>query len=260
MLNEMENDISLFQNQRVMKCFGRFVAKGEVFEGYFEIKNRKILFDCYEFDVDAVRFLPPVKPTKVVCVGLNYKDHAEEFGLQIPDEPILFMKPSTAVIGHEDIIELPSISKRVDYEGELAVVISKDCKNVSYDEAKDYILGYTCFNDITARDLQEKDGQWTRSKSFDTFAPLGPYVALNVNPSNLKIETRLNGKVVQKSNTKNLIFDVFKLIEFISSIMTLRSGDVIATGTPSGVGMLKDNDIVEVEIENIGTLKNKAVR
>ena len=257
----MEKNIFSFKSLKAMRCFGRFVAKGEVFEGYFEIKNNKILFDCYQFDIDAVKFLPPVKPTKIICVGLNYKDHAEEFGLPIPDEPILFMKPSTAVIGHEDVIELPSISKRIDYEGELAVVISKDCKNVSYEEAKDYILGYTCFNDVTARDLQQKDGQWTRSKSFDTFAPIGPYIALNssINPSNLKIETRLNGEVVQKSNTKNLIFDAFRLVEFVSSIMTLKKGDVIATGTPSGVGMLKDGDVVEIEIENIGLLRNKAV-
>ncbi|RLI76555.1 2-hydroxyhepta-2,4-diene-1,7-dioate isomerase [Archaeoglobales archaeon] len=242
-----------------MKCFGRFVAKGEVFEGYFEIKNNKISFDSYQFNINTVKFLPPVSPTKVICVGLNYKDHAEEFGLPIPDEPILFMKPSTAVIGHKDIIELPSVSKRIDYEGELAVVIAKDCKNVLYEEAENYVLGYTCFNDVTARDLQQKDGQWTRAKSFDTFASLGPYIALDPNPSNLKIETRLNGEVVQKSNTKNLIFDVFRLVEFVSNIMTLKSGDVIATGTPSGVGMLKDGDIVEVEIENIGTLKNKAM-
>lgn len=210
--------------------------------------------------VSAVKFLPPVIPSKIVAVGLNYIDHAEELNMPVPEEPVLFMKPSTAVIGHEDCIILPPISQRVDYEGELAVVIAEDCKNVSEERARDYILGCTCFNDVTARDLQSKDGQWTRAKSFDTFAPIGPYIAEIDDPAKLSIQTRVNGKVVQKSNTSNLIFDAFQLVSFISSVMTLKAGDVIATGTPAGVGMLRNGDVVEVEIEKIGVLRNHAVK
>ncbi len=237
-----------------MLAYGRFVAHGEIFEGYFEIENGIIDFEGLRFE--NVRFLPPVKPEKIICIGLNYMDHAKELNMELPEEPIIFLKPPSAVIGHEDFIELPKQSKRVDYEGELAVIIAKRCKNVSREDALEYVLGYTCFNDVTARDLQRKDGQWTRAKSFDTFAPIGPYVACFKDASNLRIQTRVNGKVVQSSTTSNLIFDVPTLIEFVSSIMTLRRGDVIATGTPAGVGELKHGDIVEVEIENIGTLRN----
>ena len=239
---------------------GRFVANGRIYEGSFEIDGDLIIFDGYEVPLSAVKFLPPVIPSKIIAVGLNYIDHAEELNMPVPEEPILFMKPSTAVIGHEDCIILPHISQRVDYEGELAVVIAEDCKNVPEMQAGDYILGYTCFNDATARDLQAKDGQWTRAKSFDTFAPIGPYIAEIDDPSKLGIQTRVNGKVVQKSNTSNLIFDVFQLVSFVSSVMTLKAGDVIATGTPAGVGMLKDGDVVEVEIEKIGVLRNRAVK
>jgi 2-keto-4-pentenoate hydratase/2-oxohepta-3-ene-1,7-dioic acid hydratase in catechol pathway len=240
-----------------MKAYGRFYANGEVFEGFFEV-GIGINFEGLEFPFETVRFLPPVRPTKIVCVGVNYRDHAEELGKELPDEPIIFLKPESAVIGDSDPILLPKQSKRVDYEGELAAVVSKKCKNVGYEEAKDFILGYTCFNDVTARDLQFKDVQWTRGKSFDTFAPLGPYVVLKdqVDPRNLKIETLLNGKIVQSSHTLNMSFDPFKLLEFISSIMTLKKGDVIATGTPSGVGVLREGDLVEVRIEGIGILRN----
>ncbi len=237
-----------------MLAYGRFIAHGEIFEGYFEIENGIIDFEGLRFE--NVRFLPPVKPEKIICIGLNYIDHAKELNMELPEEPIIFLKPPSAVIGHEDFIELPRQSKRVDYEGELAVVMAKRCKNVSREDALEYILGYTCFNDVTARDLQRKDGQWTRAKSFDTFAPVGPYVACFKDASNLRIQTVVNGKVVQSSTTSNLIFDVPTLIEFVASIMTLKRGDVIATGTPAGVGELKHGDIVEVEIENIGTLRN----
>jgi 2-keto-4-pentenoate hydratase/2-oxohepta-3-ene-1,7-dioic acid hydratase (catechol pathway) len=181
--------------------------------------------------------------------------------MELPDEPIIFLKPPSAVVGHDDEIILPEMSRRVDYEGELAVVISKRCRGISADDADDYILGYTCFNDVTARDLQQKDGQWTRSKSFDTFAPVGPWVAqMSVEDAeDLSISTRVNGETRQRSNTSDLIFGVAELIEFVSSIMTLEPGDVIATGTPPGVGMLKSGDIVEVEIEGIGVLRNRAV-
>jgi len=237
-----------------MLAYGRFIAHGEIFEGYFNIENGVIDFEGLKFEY--VKFLPPVKPSKIVCIGLNYIDHAKELNMPLPEEPIIFLKPPSAIIGHEDFIELPKQSKRVDYEGELAVIIGKKCKNVSREEALEYVLGYTCFNDVTARDLQRKDGQWTRAKSFDTFAPIGPYVACFKDASNLKIETILNGTVVQSSSTSNLIFDIPTLIEFISSIMTLNRGDVIATGTPAGVGELKSGDVVEVRIENIGVLRN----
>ncbi|WP_457549885.1 fumarylacetoacetate hydrolase family protein [Archaeoglobus sp.] len=235
-----------------MLALGRILHKGEIYEGYFEVDGGKVVIDGYE--IEDYRFLPPVKPTKIVCVGLNYIDHAEELNMEIPEEPIIFLKPPSAVIGHEDLIVLPKISKRVDYEGEIAVVIGRRCKNVKKDDALDYVLGYTCFNDVTARDLQSKDGQWTRAKSFDTFAPIGPYIVTKM-LEKLKIETRLNGRVVQKSDTSNLIFDIPTLIELVSNVMTLEKGDVIATGTPAGVGMLKSGDVVEVEVNGI-TLRN----
>ncbi|MCS7144440.1 MAG: fumarylacetoacetate hydrolase family protein [Archaeoglobaceae archaeon] len=238
---------------------GRFLANGKLYEGKFELNRDILVFGSLEFPVACIKFLPPVIPSKIVAVGLNYLDHAEELGMPTPEEPIIFMKPPSAVIGDGDSIIIPGASKRVDYEGELAVVIGKRCRNVSKEKAKDFILGYTCFNDVTARDLQAKDGQWTRAKSFDTFAPLGPYVVEIDDPRNLKIETRVNGEIKQRSNTSNMIFDVYSLIEFISSIMTLEAGDVIATGTPAGIGMLKSKDFVEVEIEKIGVLRNSVI-
>ncbi len=227
--------------------YGRILHRGEVYEGFFEVEGGKVIVDGYE--IEDYRFLPPVKPTKIVCIGLNYIDHAEELRMDIPEEPIIFLKPPSAVIGHEDHIILPDVG-RVDYEGEIAVVIGRRCKNVRKEDAMDYVLGYTCFNDVTARDLQRKDGQWTRSKSFDTFAPLGPYIVTEI-PEVLFIETRLNGKVVQKSDTSNLIFDIPTLIEFVSSIMTLERGDVIATGTPKGVGSLRSGDVIEVDVNGL---------
>ncbi|MDI3311879.1 MAG: fumarylacetoacetate hydrolase family protein, partial [Thermoanaerobacterium sp.] len=174
-----------------------------------------------------------------------------------PDEPTLFIKPATAAIGHDDYIVIPKMSERVDYEGELAVVIKKTAKDVSEDEALDYVLGYTIANDVTARDLQSKDGQWTRAKSFDTFLPIGPWIETDLDPSNLEIKTYVNGVLKQHSNTKHLIFSVPKLVSFISHVMTLNPGDVILTGTPSGVGPIKSGDIVTIEIEGIGKLINK---
>ena len=186
------------------------------------------------------------KPTKIIAVGLNYIDHAKELKMPIPDEPIIFLKPPTAVISHKDKIIYPKVVKQLDYEAELAVVM-KD---------KKHILGYTCANDVTARDLQRKDVQWTRSKSFDTFCPLGPRVVKNVDPNNLEIKLYLNGKLKQSSHTSNMIFRVEELVSFISKIMTLCPGDVILTGTPPGVGPMKIGDVVEVEIEGIGKLTN----
>ena len=207
-----------------------------------------------------VKFLSPTRPSKIVAVGLNYKAHAEEMGKPLPEEPLLFMKPSTAVIANKMRIFLPEMSERVDYEGELAVVIGRKCRKVTPEEAPDYILGYSCFNDVTARDLQQKDGQYTRAKSFDTFAPYGPWISTSVDPLDLRITTRVNGEVRQEGKTSDMIFSPFELVSFISQIMTLLPGDVIVTGTPPGVGPLNDGDRVEIEIEGIGTLINYAVR
>jgi 2-keto-4-pentenoate hydratase/2-oxohepta-3-ene-1,7-dioic acid hydratase in catechol pathway len=204
-----------------------------------------------------VRLGPPCQPTKVVALGLNYADHAAEAGLSLPDEPVIFLKPPTAVIGHQEQIIYPPMSQRVDYEAELAVVIGKRAKNVLSHEARHYILGYTCGNDVTARDLQQKDGQWTRSKSFDTFCPLGPWIVTNLNPSRLAITCRVNDQVRQSGDTADMVFKVWDLVSFISRVMTLEPGDVIMTGTPAGVGPLLPGDVVEVEIKGIGTLENK---
>ena len=206
--------------------------------------------------VEEVKLLAPCLPSKIVALGLNYRDHAEEVKLPIPEKPLLFMKPSTSVIGPGDGIVYPKMSKRVDYEAELAVVIGKEAKSVSEEKAGDYILGYTCLNDVTARDLQPKDGQWTLSKSFDTFAPIGPWIVTDLDPNHLEIAAFLNGERRQYSNTKNLIFGPRHLVSFISHVMTLLPGDVIATGTPSGIGRMNVGDKVEVVIEGIGTLAN----
>ena len=195
-------------------------------------------------------------PTKIVAIGLNYHDHAKELNMAIPELPLLFMKPSTSVIGHEESIIYPALTEELHYEGELAIVIGKKARHVSKDDAPQYVAGYTCANDVTARDLQRLDGQWTRSKSFDTFCPLGPVIARDIDPTGLTIVTRVNGITKQLSNTNMMIFNVFDLITYISSIMTLLPGDVIVTGTPPGVGPLVHGDTVEVEIEGIGILKN----
>jgi 2-keto-4-pentenoate hydratase/2-oxohepta-3-ene-1,7-dioic acid hydratase in catechol pathway len=211
-------------------------------------------------NIDIERFLAPVLPSKIIAVGLNYRDHIIEMGHELPTEPVLFMKPSTAVIGPFEEIRYPAQSSRVDYEAELGVVIGRTCRDVKAAQARDYILGYTCFNDVTARDLQAKDGQWTRAKSFDTFAPIGPWIVTDIeDPHTLAITAKLNGETKQSSNTSNLLFNVFELVEFISGIMTLRQGDVIATGTPSGVGPMNPSDEIAIEIQGIGVLKNKVV-
>ena len=196
------------------------------------------------------------QPTKVVLVGLNYKDHARELEMPLPDEPILFLKPPTALIGPEDYIVYPAQTKRVDYEAELAVVIKYECKNVEPGEVMDFVEGFTCLNDVTARDLQSKDVQWTRAKSFDTFCPIGPKIVKDIEPNNVKIQSYLNGELRQDSNTSNFIFPVEELVSFTSKVMTLLPGDVIATGTPSGIGAMQRGDTVEIKIEGIGTLRN----
>jgi 2-keto-4-pentenoate hydratase/2-oxohepta-3-ene-1,7-dioic acid hydratase in catechol pathway len=207
-----------------------------------------------------IRLLPPCLPSKIIALGVNYRSHGEEMSHRIPTEPLIFLKPSTSVIGPEDNIIYPESSQRVDYEGELGVVIKSITRHVSKEEASHHILGYTCVNDVTARDLQSKDRQWTRSKSFDTFCPIGPCIETELDPANLSLETYLNGEIKQKTSTSNLIFPVFELVSFISRIMTLLPGDVIATGTTSGIGPMQPGDTVEVKIENIGTLRNYVVR
>ena len=208
-----------------------------------------------------VLLLPPVLPSKIVAIGKNYKDHAAEMGSLPPREPLLFLKPSTAVIGPHDAIIYPRMSSRVDYEGELAVVIKKKAYLLGEDTpVEDYILGYTCFNDVTARDLQERDVQFTRAKSFDTFAAIGPCIATDLDPGQLEIKTFLNGRLRQSSNTRNLIFPVPYLIRYISNVMTLLPGDVISTGTPAGVGPMQPGDRVDVQIEGIGSLSNQVLR
>jgi 2-keto-4-pentenoate hydratase/2-oxohepta-3-ene-1,7-dioic acid hydratase in catechol pathway len=204
--------------------------------------------------------LAPVIPSKIVAVGLNYADHAQEVNLPIPEEPLIFLKPSTALIGPDEPIVYPPISTRVDFEAELAAVIKKRCRNVAAERAREYILGYSCLNDVTARDLQRKDGQVTRSKSFDTFCPLGPCIVTDIDPNEVTVEAYLNGERKQASNTKRLIFPVEEVVSRISRVMTLLPGDVIATGTPAGVGPMQPGDKIEVRIEGIGSLRNPVVR
>ena len=206
-----------------------------------------------------VRLLAPVLPSKAVCVGKNYAAHAAEFGMEVPDEPLLFLKPSTAIAGPGDPIQLLPISKRVDYEGELAVVVGRLAHRVRAEDAYRYILGYTCANDVTLRDLQKMDDQWARAKGFDGSCPLGPWVETELDPIDIRVETRLNGEIRQAAQTSDMVFGVAELIEYITEFMTLLPGDVLLTGTPEGVGRLGDGDVVEVEVEGIGTLSNPVV-
>jgi 2-keto-4-pentenoate hydratase/2-oxohepta-3-ene-1,7-dioic acid hydratase in catechol pathway len=206
--------------------------------------------------LDDVHLLAPVLPSKVVCVGKNYAAHAAEFGMEVPDEPLLFLKPSTAVIGPRDPIRLLPISRRVDYEGELAVVIGRLARDVRAEDAYRVILGYTCANDVTLRDLQKTDDQWARAKGFDGSCPLGPWIETEVDPNDVGLQTRLNGEVRQQGTTTDMVYGVATLIEYITAFMTLLPGDVILTGTPEGVGKLADGDVVEVEVDGIGTLAN----
>lgn len=197
-----------------------------------------------------------IRPSKIVCVGLNYKDHARELKMELPTHPIIFLKPPSSLIFHGDPIIYPPQTKELHFEAELAVVIKDRIKNITAEEAPKHILGFTCGNDVTARDLQRIDGQWTRSKSFDTFCALGPEIVPGIDPGALDIKLYLNGEVKQSSNTSNMIFDVDHLVSFISQIMTLEPEDVIMTGTPPGVGPMEKGDRVMVEIEKIGKLEN----
>ncbi len=248
-----------------MKIY-RFRHRKKIFWGVLKEENlypiRGSIFNDFQVEergvpIGSVSLLPPVQPSKIVAVGVNYRDHALEMGRPLPEEPLLFLKPPSAVIGPNEEILYPSQAKRVDYEGEVAVVIKKKARLLTEkDDANMFILGYTCFNDVTARDLQFKDIQFTRAKSFDTFASVGPCIATDLDPGRLRIKTFLNGKLKQSSTTRNLIFSVPALVRFISGIMTLYPGDVITTGTPAGVGPMAPGDRVDVQVEGIGTLSN----
>lgn len=210
--------------------------------------------------LDSVKLLAPVIPrSKVVCVGKNYADHAKEMDSAVPEQPVIFIKPNTSVIGPDDAIVWPSMSKKVDHEAELAIVIGKICKDVPKERVQDVIFGYTIGNDVTARDLQKVDGQWSRAKGFDTFCPLGPWIETELDPSDLAISAEVDGELRQKDRTSSMIFDIPTIIHFITQVYTLLPGDVILTGTPAGVGVIPVGSTVSVTIEKIGTLSNRAV-
>jgi 2-keto-4-pentenoate hydratase/2-oxohepta-3-ene-1,7-dioic acid hydratase in catechol pathway len=210
-----------------------------------------------EIPVDDVMLLAPVLPSKLVCVGKNYAAHAAEFGMDVPEEPLLFLKPSTAVIGPGDAIRLLPINRRTDYGGELAVVMGRLARNVRAEDASRFILGFTCANDVTLRDLQRPDDQWARAKGFDGSCPLGPWIETSVDPTDAIVETRLNGDVVQHASTSDMVFGVAELIEYVTTFMTMLPGDVLLTGTPEGVGRIQAGDTVEVEVDGVGTLRNE---
>ncbi|MGA8674409.1 MAG: fumarylacetoacetate hydrolase family protein [Candidatus Acidiferrales bacterium] len=212
------------------------------------------------WSLDAVKLLPPSTPSKIVCVGRNYAEHAKELGNETPKQPLIFFKPPSSIIAPEEPIVLPALSQRVDFEGELAVVISRRCRELPAEEnTADYILGYTCLNDVTARDLQKLDVQFTRAKGFDTFCPFGPILETELPTSGFSLETFLKGTRKQSGHTSEMIFSVDAIIRFIAQVMTLEPGDVIATGTPAGVGPLAAGDVVEVSISGIGTLRNPVI-
>ncbi|MCA1576021.1 MAG: fumarylacetoacetate hydrolase family protein [Acidobacteria bacterium] len=230
------------------------------FPADFHFERSAVPETVTSFPLDEVKLLAPVVPSKIVCVGRNYREHAAELGNKMPDEPLLFLKAPSAVIASGENIELPPASQQVEHEGELGVVISRTTKRLSPDENPlDYVFGYTCVNDITARDLQRKDVQFTRGKSFDTFCPVGPWIDTELDPANATVTTRLNGEIKQQGNTADMAFPVAFLIRYISEIMTLHPGDLIATGTPAGVSQMKNGDVVEVEVGGIGVLSNRVV-
>jgi 2-keto-4-pentenoate hydratase/2-oxohepta-3-ene-1,7-dioic acid hydratase in catechol pathway len=209
-----------------------------------------------KYDLASVKLLAPCGPSKIIAVGLNYRDHARELELPVPETPVIFLKPPTSVVGPGDSIRYPGMSSRVDFEAELGIVMKDRVKDIRPDEAHGHILGYTCANDVTARDLQKKDGQWTRAKSFDTFCPVGPWIETELDPDDLLVESWLNGVRRQSSRTSQFIFKAGHLVSFISQVMTLYPGDLVITGTPAGIGPMERGDEIEVRIEGIGSLKN----
>jgi len=235
------------------------ILDGESIQTIVEQPNRGIKQTGEEFSLSAVTLLVPCLPAKIIALGTNYRKHADELGMKVPDNPLIFLKPSTSIIGPDEEIIYPAMSQQVDYEGELGVIIGKLAWRVSEEDALNCVMGYTCFNDVTARDLQRLDGQWTRAKGFDTFAPVGPCIETSLDPGNIQVETYLNGELKQRGNTSDLVFGVPRLVSFISHVMTLLPGDIIATGTPVGVGPMLPGDTVEIKIEGIGTLRNKVV-
>ncbi|ADD69179.1 5-carboxymethyl-2-hydroxymuconateDelta-isomerase [Denitrovibrio acetiphilus DSM 12809] len=242
---------------------GKVEKKGVFIDG--KIKEMEgSMFDDFvitdrEFDADGVEFLPPVLPSKFPCIARNYVAHAKELGNDVPEIPMIFLKPSTAVNAHKGEVAIPAESEQVDYEGELAIVIGKKCRKVKREDAESVIFGYTCMNDYTARDLQKIDTKFTRAKSFDSFAPIGPFIETEFDWRKAHVKTIKNGKTVQDGTADLMIFDIPAIVEFMSGIMTLLPGDVIATGTPAGVGRVDAGDVVEVEIEGIGRLTNKII-
>jgi 2-keto-4-pentenoate hydratase/2-oxohepta-3-ene-1,7-dioic acid hydratase in catechol pathway len=244
--------------------YGDRIATGAVERGADEIRVLKGTFfedplpSGEMVPLDDVHLLAPVLPSKLVCVGKNYAAHAAEFGMDVPEEPLLFLKPSTAVIGPNDPIPLLPISRRVDYEGELAVVIGRIARDVRAEDAFKYILGYTCANDVTLRDLQKTDDQWARAKGFDGSCPIGPWIETELDPTDAVVRTRVNGEIRQQASTVDMVFGVATLLEHITTFMTMLPGDALLTGTPEGVGSLADGDVVEVEVEGVGVLRNEA--
>lgn len=238
-------------------CWG--VAKGEDVLTLSKPPYDGLEYDGGKLPLNQCRLLAPCEPTKIVCVGKNYADHAREMGSEPPGFPVLFLKGANTLNRMDGAIHAPDFVERLDYEGELAVVIGRRAKGVKAKNFSDYVLGYTCLNDVTARDIQQHDGQWTRGKSMDGFCPVGPLVTDEVDPAALKLTTRLNGKVVQEGDTADFITPVPQLLEFITASMTLEPGDVVATGTPAGIGPMIPGDAVEVELEGIGVLKNQII-
>lgn len=235
------------------------VLEGEQIRALTAAPFEGVSYDGKTMPLKGCKLLPPCEPTKVVCVGKNYFDHVKEFGGPVPEAPILFIKALNTLNDPEGEIHAPDFVERLDYEGELAFVVKKRAKDVKAQDFKDYILGYTCLNDVTARDIQKGDGQWTRGKGMDGFCPIGPLVTDEVDGDHVDIETRLNGEVRQKANTDLFMTKLPQLLEFITASMTLEPGDVVTTGTPAGVGPMKPGDVVEVEIAGIGILRNHIV-
>ncbi|MFF2457103.1 fumarylacetoacetate hydrolase family protein [Peribacillus simplex] len=278
---QTEQHIGLVKNDQIISltalspeefptCMKKFIERSSELRTRAEQLIEQRVNDDAIFKLSEVKILPPIaKPDKIICVGLNYFDHCKETGMEPPESPVIFTKYANAIAGHNDAIEIPINSTAVDFEAELAFVIGREAKHVSEEEANDYIFGYTIMNNISARDLQFQDGQWSRGKTADTFAPFGPFIVTQDevgDPHNLAISLELNGEIMQDSNTSNLIFTVPKIISFLSQSMTLMPGDLIATGTPPGVGMgrnpkiwLKNGDRMNVSIEKIGTLSNHVI-